>query len=389
MTLQRNGDVGMEGFKDAEHGKKPNQKLKPYVVLQFLLKNTDENHLKTAYEIVDFLDECGIEAERRSIYKDIEGINSVALMFRDGITIDEAVQELTENKDDDSIRLVVYDKSRKGFYVSSEARQYDVDDIRLLAECVYSAKFIAEGQATRLVNNVICEFVSAHQAETIKQNAFLTDRVKTNNRAVLRSLTEINKAMSLRMDGKSHKPEKIKFKYLKYSIDDVGQQIERRRGETYTVSPFQLIINDGNYYLLAYNEKRKAIWTYRVDRMKDVRLTGEPREGDEAFSKIDVRTFAQRTISMYSGKQEQVTIRFIMPLLDTAIDQFGTKNVRYKKIDDGHFTMTATIDISDQFFGWLLRFGRRVKILSPEPVAEQFAAYLDKIRAMYEKPADE
>ena len=191
------------------------------------------------------------------------------------------------------------------------------------------------------------------------------------------------------MDGKSHKPEKIKFKYLKYSIDDVGQQIERRRGETYTVSPFQLIINDGNYYLLAYNEQRKAIWTYRVDRMKDVRLTGEPREGDEAFSKIDVRSFAQRTISMYSGKQEQVTIRFIMPLLDTAIDQFGTKNVRYKKIDDGHFTMTATIDISDQFFGWLLRFGRRVKILSPESVAEQFAAYLDKIRAMYEKPADE
>lgn len=169
----------------------------------------------------------------------------------------------------------------------------------------------------------------------------------------------------------------------------MGQQIERRRGETYTVSPFQLIINDGNYYLLAYNEQRKAIWTYRVDRMKDVRLTGEPRKGDETFQKIDIRTFAQRTISMYSGKQAEVTIRFIMPLLDTAIDQFGTKNVRYKKIDDGHFTMTATIDISDQFFGWLLRFGRRVKILSPEPVADQFAAYLDKVRAMYDKPAGE
>ena len=195
-------------------------------------------------------------------------------------------------------------------------------------------------------------------------------------------------AMSMKLDGKSHKPEKIKFKYLKYSIDDVGQQIERRRGETYTVSPFQLIINDGNYYLLAYNEERKAIWTYRVDRMKDVRLTGEPREGDEEFAKIDIRTFAQRTISMYSGKQSEVTIRFIMPLLDAAIDQFGTKNVRYKKIDDGHFIMTATLDISDQFFGWLLRFGRRVKIMSPDSVADQFAAYLDKIRAMYDKPAD-
>ena len=377
----------MPDWKEAEHGKKPNQKVKPYVVLQYLLKNTDEDHLQTAPDIVAFLEEdCGIDAERRSIYKDIEEINKVALMFQEGCTIDEAA-DMLEDDDDDSLKLVKYDKSRKGFYVQSVARQFDLNDMRLLAECVYSAKFIAESKAKTLVD-VVCGFVSDHQAEKIKHDAFLTDRVKTNNKLVLYSLATINDAMSMKLDGKSHKPEKIKFKYLKYSIDDVGQQIERRRGETYTVSPFQLIINDGNYYLLAYNEERKAIWTYRVDRMKDVRLTGEPREGDEEFAKIDIRTFAQRTISMYSGKQSEVTIRFIMPLLDAAIDQFGTKNVRYKKIDDGHFTMTATLDISDQFFGWLLRFGRRVKIMSPDAVADQFAAYLDKIRAMYDKPAD-
>lgn len=379
-----------EGNTEAQHGKKPNQKVKPYVVLQYLLKNTDEDHVATAFDIIAFLeDECGIEAERRSIYKDIEEINKVALMFQNSCSIDEAGKELKENKDDDSIRLVVYDKSRKGFYVQKYSRQFDLDDIRLLAECVYSAKFIAEGQAKRLVDHVICDFVSIHQAEKIKHDAFLTDRVKTNNKAVLRSLSTINEAMSTKLDGKSHKPEKIRFKYLKYSIDNVGEQIERRHGQTYTVSPFQLIINDGNYYLLAYSEERKAIRTYRVDRMKDVRLTGEAREGDEAFQKLDIRTFAQRTISMYSGKQAEVTLRFITPLLDAVIDQFGTKNIRYKKVDEGHFTMTATLDISDQFFGWLLRFGRRVKILSPSSVADQLAAYLDKVRAMYEKTADD
>lgn len=379
-----------EGYAEAQHGKKPNQKVKPYVVLQYLLKNTDEEHVATAFDIIAFLeDECGIEAERRSIYKDIEEINKVALMFQNGCSIDEAGDELKENKDDDSLRLVVYDKSRKGFYVQKYSRQFDLDDIRLLAECVYSAKFIAEGQAKRLVDSVICDFVSIHQAEKIKHDAFLTDRVKTNNKSVLRSLSTINEAMSTKLDGKSHKPEKIRFKYLKYSIDNVGEQIERRHGQTYTVSPFQLVINDGNYYLLAYSEERKAIRTYRVDRMKDVRLTGETREGDEAFQKLDIRTFVQRTISMYSGKQAEVTLRFITPLLDAVIDQFGTKNIRYKKVDEGHFTMTATLDISDQLFGWLLRFGRRVKILSPESVVDQFAAYLDKVRAMYEKTADD
>ena len=310
-------------------------------------------------------------------------------MLQNGCTIEEAENELQENADDPSIRLVVYDKSNKGFYVQSAFRQYDFNDIRLLAECVYSSKFIAEGQAKRLVGNVLSDFISVHQAEKIRHDVFLTDRVKTNNSAVLNSISTINEAMSTKRDGKTHKPEKITFKYQKYSIDNVEQQVERRRGQTYVVSPFLLIINDGNYYLMAFSDEHQAMRTYRVDRMKDVNLTGEPREGDEAFTKIDVRTFAQRTISMYSGKQEEVTIRFIMPLLDTAIEQFGTKNARYRKIDDEHFTMTATIDISEQFFGWLLRFGRRVKILSPDLVVKQFAEYLDKIREMYGRPADD
>ena len=374
----------------AGHGKKSNQKLKPYVVLQYLLKNTDENHLATAFDIIAYLeDDCGIEAERRSVYKDIEEINKVALMIQNDCSIKEAEEELKENANDNSIRLVIYDKSRKGFYVQSSFRQFDFNDMRLLAECVYSSKYIAEGQAKRLVDHVICDFISTHQAEKIRHDAFLTDRVKTNNRAVLNNISTINEAMSRKRDGKAHVPEKIEFKYLKYSIDDVSQQIERRRGQTYTVSPFLLVINDGNYYLLAYSDANHAIRTYRVDRMKDVSLTGEPREGDKEFAKIDVRSYAQRTISMYSGREEQVTIRFILPLLDTAIDQFGTKDVRYKKVDDGHFTMTATVDISDQLFGWLLRFGRRVKILSPTSVVDQFSEYLDKIRAMYDEPADD
>ena len=187
----------------AGHGKKANQKLKPYVVLQYLLKNTDENHLATAFDIIAFLeDDCGIEAERRSIYKDIEDINKVALMFQNECSIEEAENELQENKDDASIRLVVYDKSRRGFYVQSASRHFDLNDMRLLAECVYSAKFIAEGQAKRLVDNVICDFISSYQAEKITHDAFLTDRVKTTNRAVLNSISTINEAMSTKLDGK-------------------------------------------------------------------------------------------------------------------------------------------------------------------------------------------
>ena len=53
---------------------------------------------------------------------------------------------------------------------------------------------------------------------------------------------------SRKIDGEPHTPEKITFKYLKYSVGDMSKQVERRRGAKYIVSPFQILINDGNYW---------------------------------------------------------------------------------------------------------------------------------------------
>ena len=366
--------------KPAQHGKKPNQKLKPYVVLQYLLKFTDENNVATAFDIIGYLKEdCDIDAERRSIYRDIEEINTVALMLEEECTIGQAAEMLADDEDGE-LKLVVYDKKKKGFYVRQ--RKYDLNDIRLLAECVYSSKFISQGQADRLAD-VVCEFVSEHQADKIRHNAFLTDRVKTNNRQVLSNIATINEAMSRKIDGEPHTPEKISFKYLKYSVSDMSKQVERRRGAKYIVSPFQLLINDGNYYLLAFDDYSKEMRTYRVDRMKDVDPMGEPREGEEEFKKIDLRTYTQRVFSMYGGEQKLVEIRFINPLLDAVVDRFGTKDVQYAKVDETHFSVTAKVEISDQFFGWLLGFGRKAKLLYPDDVLDKFRAYMDRIREMY------
>ena len=128
--------------------------------------------------------------------------------------------------------------------------------------------------------------------------------------------------------------------------------------------------------------RKQEMRTCRVDRMKGVDRTGEPREGLKEFMAIDLKSYTQRVFSMYSGNQQRVTLRFINPLLDTAIERFGAAAV-YSKADDKHFTVEADVEISDQFFGWLLGFGNRVKLLKPKPLVEEFAAYIDKIRQMY------
>ena len=119
-----------QGKIKAEHGKRNNHKMKPYFVLQYLLKNSDENHPKSAYDIMGFLEENGIVAERRSVYRDIEEINRANLIIQEDYAVDEAEEILAEDEYDEE-KLIVYDKSKKGFYVKQ--RHFDLNDIRLLA----------------------------------------------------------------------------------------------------------------------------------------------------------------------------------------------------------------------------------------------------------------
>ena len=91
------------------------------------MKYSDENNPQSAKEIIDFLNECGISAERRSIYRDIEEINKVHLMLEEETDIEEAEDMLFDDEEDD-LKLVVYDKHKKGFYVKQ--RHYDVECIK-------------------------------------------------------------------------------------------------------------------------------------------------------------------------------------------------------------------------------------------------------------------
>lgn len=355
-------------------GKKINQKLKPYLVLQYLMKYSDEEHPLSAPNIVEYLKEsCGIYAERRSIYKDIEEINKALLMTENHINISEA-EEMLANDIYDEDKMIVYDSHRKGFYV--KRRNYDLYDIRLLAECVYSAKFIEVHQAKRLAD-IVCNFVSEAQAEQITHDSFLTDRVKTHNKDVINNITVINEAMHKEAD------HKITFKYLKYSISNLSQQIERKHGAKYIVSPFALLISDGNYYLLAFDDRSKELRTYRVDRMKKVSAIDEPREGHKAFAAVDLKSYTKRVFSMFSGKPERLTICFANFLLDTVIERFGMKDVQYSQMDDTHFTATTEVEISNQFYGWICGFGNDAKILLPKSAVLGFTEYIDKIRNSY------
>ena len=337
-------------------GKRENQKYKALLVAKYLMEFTDENHSCTANELIDYLKyEHGIEAERRSIYRDIA-------ILRDEFGMD-------------------IDGGQGGRY-RLLSRQFEFDDLRIIAECVHAARFISASKAKDLVST-IGELGSMYQAESLQHEVFLIDRVKSTQKGTLNIISTINAAMAKKQDGKPHEPQKISFKYMKHTIDDVNSMVEKYHGKLYKVSPFRLLINDGNYYLLAFDDKAQDMRTYRIDRMKDVLLLPEPQEGKEAFEAIDLQSYTQRVFSMFGGEKQLVAMQFENHLLDSVIDRFGTKNASYSKVDDEHFSVSVEVELSNQFYSWLLQFGEKAKITHPKAVVNKVRNFLENMVLQY------
>ena len=337
--------------------KSENQKLKTLYVAKFFLENSDENHAVSAGDIIDFLkEECGITVDRRSIYRDIAALRDVF-----GMDI--------EGGQGGRYRLV--------------SRQFHIDDVKILAECVRAAKFLSDSKSNEIIASLesLC---SVYEADELKAELFLVDRVKTTQKGTLAILSTIQTAMARRIDGKPHEPHKISFKYLHYTIDDIHSSVDSRKGALHTASPYRLILNDGYYYLLAYDDKPRKILTYRVDRMREVKEIDIPREGAEAYAKIDMKQYTRRVFNMYGGEPHRVVLQFTNDLINAVYDRFGKSgDILYRVVDDKHFAVTVEVETSPQFYGWLCSFGNKAKIMQPKSVKDEFRDYLDKITYLY------
>lgn len=349
--------------------KSERQKYKSLLVMQYILKNADDEHAVTIGQIEDHLAKYGIEAERRSIYRDIHAMMEL-------MNIELEADNISE-RDRLGYEIVHTRKPHKdapngGYLVT--ARPYEFDELRLLAECINSARFLSENQARNL-RRTISGLCSKEQAKLLNTDSTVVNRSKTANKSVMANISTINQAI--------RHGRQISFKYLSYSFDNMRTQVERRSGKAYVVNPYKMLIDNGFFYLLTYNGTKTIV--YRIDRMKDVRELLTAREWEKEFKEnVDMDNYTKRVFSMFGGKRERVTIRFIDQRLDTVIDQFGIAGVKYEKVDDTHFTAQAEVEISDMFYSWVCGFGRRAKIIDPPHVVEGMREFVKKVSDMYE-----
>ena len=318
------------------------EKLKILYLMQMLLEETDPAHPMNATELCEKMQSrYEYSYNRKTIYTDIERLKTYGLKIR---------QIKGKNF---------------GYYV--EKRDFDLAELKLLVDAVQSSKFITKEKSEDLIRK-LARLTSNENAKQLQRQVFIYNRIKTGNDAIYSNVDAIHEAIQ--------NNRQIRFRYCEWTVKK--ELIRKKDGAEYVVSPWTLTWDDENYYLVAYDAAAEKIKHYRVDKMQEIRVTGEGRLGKENFTNFDLAAFARKTFGMYGGEDRKITLEGENHLVGVVIDRFGT-DVMIHPHDEKHFHAGVTVTVSPQFFGWLAGIGKGMRISWPEDVREEYKQYLQEI----------
>ena len=116
---------------------------------------------------------------------------------------------------------------------------------------------------------------------------------------------------------------------------------------------------------------------FRVDRIKNLEITeGRAIPKPKDYS---VTEFFSHEFSMMDGEDCEVTLLCENTLMNSIVDRFGRKILPIA-IDDNHFTVTVTVDLSNTFYSWVFASEGRMKIVSPDKAVKGFRDILFKFQ---------
>ncbi len=323
--------------------KSDNQKLKIFYILDYLQKNSHENHPVRASDLITMLDHShGISCDRKTVYSDIAAL------------IDYGVD------------IVSIPGKNGGYYIAS--RNFELPELKLLIDAVQSSRYLTEKKSRELIEK-LCNQCNEQDARLMRRSVLVSGRVKSMNETIYYTVDAIQEAIS--------QNKQISFRYFDW---DFGGK-RRYRDKSYLASPYGLCQDNENCYLLAHSD-RHGVTSYRVDRMAEIHIETTERTPCPELTGKALAEHANRLFQMYSGDTASVKLRFHRSLLNVVIDRFGKETML---IPDGEdfFNFTVNVAVSPMFLSWIIGFGAKAQILYPQSVIDQCKALCLEAMSQY------
>ena len=319
------------------------KKLALLRILQILEQYSDIDHPLKQEDIARYLDrDFGIVIERKAIGRNI-------LLLKDA----------------------GYDilSDRRGCYLVS--REFEDSELRLLIDGVLASKHITAKHSKELIEK-LCSLSNKYFRSHVKNIWSVNEWSKTDNQALFYNIEIIDAAIE--------QGRQITFSYNKYGADKKLHKTSNHRA-----TPYQMVLRNQRYYLIACNEKWKNLGHYRLDRITDIRLTDEPATPLRSLpgheSGIDYKEYATSLPYMFTDQLENIEFLAELGIVDQIVDWFGD-NARIEQSGDKLKVYVKVSPMAMEY--WAMQYLNFVEILSPISLRSRIAANLEAARGKYQ-----
>jgi len=305
-------------------------------VLRCLQDNSDEQHPLSINQILRYLEENGITANRRTIPTDIQTL------------LDYGVD-------------IVEVKSKQNLYFIG-GRHFELPELKLLIDAAQASKFLTTKRSKVLINKLLA-LASPYQAVGLRKSLYFDKKVKPKNETAYITTDLLFTAIN--------QNKRVRFMYYDYGPDKKKMYKHGRR--IYEFSPWALVWNNDHYYALGHSESHCKAVTFRVDRiaapkLMDINSVPTPKG-------FNLAAYTKSVFQMYDGPIMDVTLKCANDWMKTILDRFG-ESVSTRTSDSEHFYADVTISASKTFYGWIFASDGAIKIVAPD---EAVKAYRDMV----------
>lgn len=297
-------------------------------IINILKKYSDEDHILSINDIKDYI---------RDIY-DIE---------IDPRTIRRNINLLKEKFDYD---IVTFQENRKGYYlIKNPDMDFEPGEIRAIIDTFSYSSFIPKQVSNEIINK--CKNMqNIYENEKLKDYHVYSNIAKLENKEIVKNIEDISNAI--------YNKKKIKFNYYKYELNPFLKNVNTG---IRTVSPYAIVYELQELYVVSLKDGKRTLYTYRIDRMKNIEILDE--DVNKTIKNNDIEEFIKSTVSMFGNTKEEIEVICDIKLLDNAIDLFGVNNT-IKFVDKDHFKLIVNKDI-EGFKRYVLTNLDMVKVIKP------------------------
>ena len=315
------------------------KKLALIRIWQILKDYSDYDHPLTQEDIAKHLEnEYGIVIERKAISRNL------SLLKEAGIEIESR---------------------RAGSYL--ECRDFEDSELHMLIDGVLSSKHITAKHSKDLIDR-LCGLSNKYFRASVRHIHSVNDWSKTDNQALFYNIELVDTAIEQKL--------RIAYDYNKIGIDK-----KLHKSSYQVVSPYQLILHNQRYYLMAYSEYWGNMVFHRLDRITNMKLTEEKATDLQTIpgykNGIDYKKLSSSMPYMFSDEPERIDFVADVGIVDQIIDWFGNEIRITKNSDDEKKINVSVVASPNAMEHWAMQYINHVKIVSPESLKTRMIEALE------------